>query len=354
MSLQYNSFVDRKFIEELQRFDSDIDFDYGYSRLERSANAGFPYALDRFNGSKNLKTSRKRDAFITAVPVAYSLYYNEHETYDNYWMLGSRGKLLTDDKPDAARLIEFQGLHEILAANKWSVPLSDLFVRNKYKANIAIGHSWYYGEAIKVFQHLCSGDNYNSFKYATVDISSWDASLSADLLKIPRDFYIDMFKDLLKKKEIDLDHYLRLTKNVMKSYNKMINAKFLLPETGEIQETIGGMKSGWVLTAQDNSIIHDYLIRDFQKKFGYKFSHQVYGDDVIFCFADNVDYSKFKVDISKHYKTFNLNISQMDQQLRNFEDSEFLSKKIIKGPKFYYPSRSTCDTFERILYPDCY
>jgi len=46
-------------------------------------------------------------------------------------------------------------------------------------------------------------------------------------------------------------------------YEKMINCLVVMPVIGTALRTKGCMKSGWGLTALDNSIIHDAILKGF-------------------------------------------------------------------------------------------
>lgn len=64
----------------------------------------------------------------------------------------------------------------------------------------------------------------------------------------------------------------------------MINCHAVLPSINKVMRFPGGMKSGWCLTAQDNTFIHLCMVKYFIRKAGLegKLFALVYGDDVYF------------------------------------------------------------------------
>lgn len=67
----------------------------------------------------------------------------------------------------------------------------------------------------------------------------------------------------------------------------MCNAIVCIPGSHNYLKFKGGMKSGWGLTAHDNTSIHTAIITNFLKKNGYtgRIHFQCYGDDN-FLYAD--------------------------------------------------------------------
>lgn len=62
----------------------------------------------------------------------------------------------------------------------------------------------------------------------------------------------------------------------------MVNSEIVLPLTGDIVRLSRGMKSGWLMTATDNSIIHMLLFETFKeltKEYGLEYL--TYGDDIL-------------------------------------------------------------------------
>lgn len=64
----------------------------------------------------------------------------------------------------------------------------------------------------------------------------------------------------------------------------MLNCVTVLPEIAKFIKFNGGMKSGWVATALDNSILHKLIVDSWIKEEGLtgKLFCYVYGDDVWF------------------------------------------------------------------------
>lgn len=110
----------------------------------------------------------------------------------------------------------------------------------------------------------------------------------------------------------------------------MINADFYLPrELGSTRwKTKSGMKSGWVLTALDNSIIHAAIIHSFMESYSYKFQFIVYGDDILLQLPKNAKYKLFLEQLLGWYKAFNLLIKEetIPEEPRKFYSCVFLSK----------------------------
>jgi len=60
----------------------------------------------------------------------------------------------------------------------------------------------------------------------------------------------------------------------------MIECVVALPYVGRYLQFPGGMKSGWGLTANDNTLLHAGIFRVFKKEMNYKNLHaKLYGDD---------------------------------------------------------------------------
>lgn len=81
-------------------------------------------------------------------------------------------------------------------------------------------------------------------------------------------------------------------------YDDMINCKLVLPSVNRYIKMPGGMKSGWCLTALDNSLIHRAIVDSFVWHNNLKDLHfLVYGDDVVF--FSHVDNDIINLDLTQ-------------------------------------------------------
>eukprot|EP00356_Strombidium_inclinatum_P009657 CAMPEP_0170507954 /NCGR_PEP_ID=MMETSP0208-20121228/60671_1 /TAXON_ID=197538 /ORGANISM="Strombidium inclinatum, Strain S3" /LENGTH=267 /DNA_ID=CAMNT_0010790515 /DNA_START=1607 /DNA_END=2410 /DNA_ORIENTATION=+ len=140
----------------------------------------------------------------------------------------------------------------------------------------------------------------------------------------------------------------------------MINSVIMLPGIKRFIQTKGGMKSGWCLTAQDNTAVHLCIVRAYLKKRGYidKILPLLYGDDnfLIGTVQNNLLTTEFYEDIREWYARFNMTIKNVPVST-SLLDNEFLSRYLMPvatktlGVK-HIPWRPTLDSAIRLAYPD--
>lgn len=120
-------------------------------------------------------------------------------------------------------------------------------------------------------------------KVFSLDVKGWDKSLHANLFNLVKEFN----KALLKKG--GGEQFIELMNNC---YKDMIECKVLLPNVNRKIKIPNGMKSGWCLTACDNTAIHKFIIDAFMKHYGYSqknVGYLLYGDDNLIFMNSNID-----------------------------------------------------------------
>jgi hypothetical protein len=110
----------------------------------------------------------------------------------------------------------------------------------------------------------------------------------------------------------------------------MTKATVLLPDIDRFIQFPGGMKSGWCLTAQDNTLIHQMIVATFIAEHDLigKVYDLIYGDDVFFYAHANEDIftPHFFTILGEFYSRYNLIFKGDLPTSFAIEDHDFLSK----------------------------
>lgn len=112
----------------------------------------------------------------------------------------------------------------------------------------------------------------------------------------------------------------------------MLNATIVVPVISRTVKMKGGMKSGWCLTAQDNTIIHitvftDYLERN--DKVG-KIFFKGYGDDNLMYARKGTFNKEILEQIREHYQSYNMTLKDLPEHY-DLRHNDFLSRQIVRS-----------------------
>jgi len=318
----------------------------------------------------------RRDAITAAKQLAATQFLEGLEKFPTYWKTGGRGKLVTPDKISSspARMVEYDGFQRFLIAGKYSQLFTSQMVKNLSKSSSAIGHSWFHNGASRFRNEILTALGYDLSSFTksdpsdlaliSLDVSGWDTSVPRELLQSLRDEHLNVISSLswdnIPLKELWL-------KNFKKIYDDMIDAIVVLPH-GYSYQTDHGMKSGWNLTAPDNTSAHGPIARAIQRNILKDVNNyiKVYGDDNLIALriptnrlADSDAYIRELIQkFSCLYGHYNFKINPKTVSYgRSFSEVDFLSKTIIDHPTIEgakVPYRPTVETFSRIIYPEVF
>ncbi|ACQ91602.1 hypothetical protein [Phytophthora infestans RNA virus 1] len=301
-----------------------------------SSAAGYPYPAG----------VKRRDVLEEAKASAYDL-YNDSDLFEGYmsdhrWYTTGRAKLVKMGKPDKARLVLYSGFSYSLLGFVYSQVWTG-FMNRQCRGWSAVGMSWMNGGAAKVasFFEDCFGIAVSGFEYMTLDVAEWDSSVCRELLHACKRFHMRVLERTLSPENARYKEYFG------RIYDEMIEAKVVLPG-GHSFRLHHGMKSGWIMTANDNTLMHEFVVRTLQK-IGQipDMKRQLYGDDNL---------SRKPIGMSKQllvdgYGMFGFRLSHIHVS-RRLSEVDFLSKFIIFKDGFYFPWREQTETHARLLMPE--
>lgn len=298
--------------------------------------AGFPYPAG----------TKRRDVRSEAEREAYHLFC-EDDAFDQYienqvWYSTGRAKLVKQGGVDKARLVLYGGFAGSLIGFLYSQSWTK-FMNSSCREWSAVGMSWMHGGARKLaeFFGVEAGEAPNGKEFISIDISEWDSSLCQELMQAACDFHCKILVQIL---DTEHAHYIRKFKSL---YMDMIHSKVAIPGQHVVQ-LHSGMKSGWIMTANDNTLMHEFIMRTLIKLGDLpNIKRQLYGDDNL-CLKDNdVDSSKF----IRGYERFGLKLSRFHVS-EKLSEVDFLSKFIQFDGMTYFPWRPAVESHARLLMPE--
>lgn len=315
--------------------------DFSDVPFEGSSAAGYPFKP----GTKRRDVAH--DARLMASDLLNQLWHGDVTGLKQcvHYVTG-RAKLLDPADNDAARLIIYQSFPTFLIMQKYAAPFTEWFV-NRGPSWSAIGFSWFNGGADKLakFFGLSGGNVPHGTKINSCDASSWDASLSAPLIRGVCAYH----KHIIMKLDVSLHVRRQWCKILDLMYDHMIEAECVFPG-GHTFKLQSGMKSGWNLTSIDNTIIHEVIFRKVMlRAFGKVLPHKLYGDDNIFM-SPEVYSENTLVNV---YAEYGIKIKYVHEG-STISDVDFLSKNIHFDPltEHYYPYRPTVESDARMIMPE--
>jgi hypothetical protein len=305
--------------------------DFADLNIDMSSAAGFPYPEGK----------KKRAVFEDAQANANHM-LDDEEVFNDYfddhvWYTTGRAKHQEVGKEDAGRLIQYGGFAGLMIALLFIQPWC--FYMNKTYSWCGVGFSWMNCGANKFAAHFECDKGFapKGFRYVSLDISSWDAKLHKDIMKMLMYF----FRKFLTRVGVELKYvnmYIRILDN-------MVNATILMP-LGYMFKVYQGMKSGWASTANDNTLLHEFIFRCIMKRIGFV-KHVLYGDDNFLLVPDNISDET----IVEEYARFGM-LVKVIHSARYIGEVDFLSKHIHYRAGNYYVFRDSVETHSRLIMPE--
>lgn len=344
-----NVLEDQIFIQELRQEFLNYE-DFSKIVFKNKSAVGYPLHKDFQN---------RKDAFQEAERLARIYFKTDVDDYKHYWLTGGRAVLKPKNSEPKARLVQYQGMPYFLLAAKYCQPFTRMMVRKLYKTYSAIGHSWFNLGAEKIKNYL-EGAVDEDPNFISLDISGWDTSVSASLLRILKEKHLMVIRKIFVN-EIQLKNPLifQWLKIMDWMYEDMIKAKIVLPY-GVCFQTNHGMKSGWAMTAVDNTLLHIPIVKIIKTKLfpQNKFTALVYGDDNLICYSAKdkpVQRIERIKQINELYLKFGFTVStEKTCHSDKLSDVDFLSKYIMQINEHVIPYRYAWETYARLIYPECY
>eukprot|EP01083_Nonionella_stella_P052147 138458_1 len=300
-------------------------------RIDYSSASGYPYAQGR----------KKKDDRVDAEFEAQKI-LDDDTAFDDYvnghvWYTTGRAKLQGRDDADAGRLIIYAGyaylLVAMLAIQPWCAFMNSSFDW------CAVGFSWMHDGAGKLARYMEADKGFapRGHRFVSLDISGWDNKLHHSIMMLLRKFYRVM---LIKSgcPQVYVDRFVRLLTG-------MIEAPVLFPMQ-HLFKLLQGMKSGWAATANDNTLLHELVMRAIMARLGYM-KHLLYGDDNLLLVPDHITDDQ----LVEEYARFGLKVKYIHSS-RYIGDVDFLSKHIIYNNGNYYVFRESVETHSRLLMPE--
>lgn len=331
----------KELVEEFEKWDN-------FDNIKLNPKSAVGYPLDK-------KYNNKKDALVEAKELAKKNFVKGIWNVEHFWKVGGRGKLQRQETPGNARLVEYQGMQRSLILFKYFQPMVRSMMRGKDSSASAIGHKWVHGGADKFISDVESKVNIEKSVFATWDISTWDANVQAKCFRVLYEAHIKLIRKVCKGKieKIKIEHWC---KTIRAGYEDMITAKIVLP-FGFMYQVMRGMKSGWVSTAPDNTLLHLPIIKIIQEEIFKNKKNFIkgYGDDGWSAIQDFVFNEEVREDIMAIYAKFGHKIKPGSFIVSdNIEKVDFLSKRLFKRGNNYVPWRPADDTFLRLVYPDTF
>jgi len=304
---------------------------FGELKVDLSSASGYPYEQGR----------KKKEDRVHAEDHARLLLDDDHE-FDQYvskhvWYTTGRAKMQAVGDDDAGRLIIYSGysflLMALLALQPWCKFM------NENMAWCGVGFSWMHGGAAKLAKYMECDKGFapKGFRYVSLDISGWDNKLHRSVMNQLRRFYRTLLMGIGVQQSY-VDRFVRLV-------GCMIDSPVLFP-LGYLFKLHQGMKSGWAATGNDNTLLHEMIMRAIMVKHGYM-KHVLYGDDNFLLVPDRITDEM----LISEYVRFGLKIKYIHSS-RSISDVDFLSKHIIYSHGHYYVYREAVETHSRLLMPE--
>jgi hypothetical protein len=131
----------------------------------------------------------------------------------------------------------------------------------------------------------------------------------------------------------------------VKLVRDMIEATVLMP-LGYAFKVAQGMKSGWGATANDNTLMHEFVFRCIMKRICWM-KHLLYGDDNLILVPDGVTDEQLVAE----YRRFGL-VVKVIHSSRYLGNVDFLSKYVKYCDGNYYVFRPAIESHARMLMPE--
>lgn len=305
-------------------------------KVNGSSAAGFPYKPG----------VKRRDVRSEAESVAFDLFNNDY-AFDEYmqehvWYSTGRAKLVKQGSEDKARLVLYGGVAGSLLGFLYSQSWTKFMNKACFKWS-AVGMSWMHEGASKLAKFFgANGLNApDGFEFVSIDVSEWDSSVCTELMNAARDFHRRMLVQILEPEHA---HYIRKFNAL---YTDMIHSKVVIPGKNLVQ-LHSGMKSGWIMTANDNTLIHEFVTRTLEKIDNIPImKRRLYGDD-------NLSLKPVGFDVSimtNSYAKFGFKLSRFHIS-KHLDEVDFLSKYIKFDGNSYFPWRPSVETHARLLMPE--
>lgn len=287
----------------------------------------------------------------------------EKGAYFGKWVIYSRAKLRLKQQQDSCRTIEAAPFDLTLVAQKFVTSFDRVMAEMHQELPSGIGSSWFNCGASKLANYFgVTTEKLTETFFLEYDVSTWDTSLTKELLLVARDFRISIIPNFpdgdLRTKVLDLAEGV---------YHDMINAECIFPD-GNVFRLNRGMKSGWAATASDNTLIHTYVfargIYAVAKKIGTdpssllsKIKYKVYGDDNL---------SLIPIEFKEHFTYGGAFFSALrDLNITVREDKMHISDTLLKTSYLSHkvgltehmnlvPYRETREAVARLIFPETF
>jgi len=299
--------------------------------IDYSSASGYPFRQGR---------KKREDKFEAEQAAVHML--DDDCAFDSYvsshaWYTTGRAKLQEVADPDAGRLIIYAGYSYLLMA-MLSLQYWCHFM-NSTMDWCGVGFSWMHDGAGKFARHFDADCGFapKGFRYVSLDISGWDNKLHHSLMMLLKPFYCRLFSKV------------GLPQNYVEKLCKLVHAMveaFVLFPMGHCFKLTQGMKSGWAATANDNTLLHELVMRAIMSRVGF-LKHVLYGDDNFMLVPDHVTDETLVCE----YARFGLAVKYIHSS-RCISDVDFLSKHIIYRDGNYYVFREAVETHARLLMPE--
>nr|CAI5383974.1 polyprotein [Rocky Mountain woodsia associated virus] len=330
---------DLQFVSELNVQLSDPD-DYADIEFNGSSAAGYPFRVG----------TKRREAHRQACDMACEIFHDYDDSFfrEHVWYTTGRAKMVEHASPDSARLICYQSMALFMLASKYAQPFTNFFVKRGPSWS-AVGMSWFHRGAEKLmsFFGCVKGFAQRGHKMFSLDVSGWDADMRGAYIKGLKAFHLRVLHQSYSGRNLQ-----RWEKVVSNLYDDMLEAKVLFPG-GHLFKTTHGMKSGWVMTAIDNTIAHEVVMRlVFEEKFqSAPPDHKLYGDDNIFSAVEELDHTK----VIEGYLDLGFIVKHVHHS-KLTREVDFLSKFCIWDEECHewFPWRPTVETASRLYMPEDY
>jgi len=300
-------------------------------QIDMSSAAGYPYA----------QGVKKRQSAGDAVMEADRMLSDDVE-FDKYllghvWYTTGRARMQSVASDIKSRLIIYAGHAFLIVSMLFLQPWCRFM--NRHFDWCGVGFSWMNQGANKfaAFFKADKGFAPAGYRYVSLDISQWDTRLHSEIMNMLVRFYSAVMI------AIGLDHGYR--SRFLRIVIDMINAAVLMP-LGYLFKTTQGMKSGWAATANDNTLLHEFIVRCICRRLGYM-QHVLYGDDNFMLVPDSIT----DLMLIAEYERFGLGVKTIHSS-RCLGDVDFLSKRVLYHNGNYYVFRDAVETHARILMPE--
>jgi hypothetical protein len=341
--------IDNQLVDE---FRWEMDNIQDFSRIKKDLTSAVGWPLNK-----------RFTAIGDDLPAVEELARNMYDSYDfmsvdAVFCPGGRGKICPLDGTLSARLVLYLGAQYNIMGAKYSQPFTRYFIRMRKVLPHCLGMSWMHGgtdELVNEFEAALDAP-FDEILHFCEDISRWDATLSVELLTGAKRVHMAMLHALQAP--------ARFSAYFSWLYDVMIKGTTIFG-VGWLVSLFRGMKSGWILTAVDNTIIHIFLFAILATRRGYTYRQAItnsipgffakfYGDDnrcgkLPSCRINAKDFADIYGDFGLKAiggRTFTYDPTKYDFL------SMYITKIFVRGKWRWVPTRPMREVMIRAIKPD--